>query len=82
MSLVIVIVIGFSVGLLARAIMPGRYPLGCIMTVLLGLSGALIGKFLGEATGLSVEGQPASFALSLLGALIVLFLFNQLKEKR
>lgn len=81
MSLIITIVIGFVVGLLARAIMPGKDALGFILTTLLGIAGALLGKYLGQAMGLYTADQPAGFFMSLLGALIILFIYNLFVKK-
>lgn len=81
MSLIVTILIGFIVGLLARAIMPGKDAIGLILTTLLGIGGALIGKYLGQGLGLYTEDQPAGFFMSLLGALILLFIYNLLRKK-
>lgn len=81
MSWIISIIIGFVVGLLARAIMPGRDAMGIIMTTLLGVGGALIGRFIGQALGWYSEDQPVGFLMSLVGALILLFIYNRIKVK-
>lgn len=77
------IIIGFIVGLLARAIMPGRDPAGFIVTTLLGIGGALVGKFIGQGLGLYHPDQPAGFFMSLVGALVILFIYHlATKNKR
>lgn len=76
MSIIITIVIGFIVGLIARALMPGNNAAGFIVTTLLGIGGALVGKFLGQEMGLYKQDEPAGFFMSLLGALVILFLFH------
>lgn len=81
MGIISSIIIGFFVGLFARALMPGKDIAGFIMTTLLGIGGALVGKFLGQALGLYVEGQPAGFFMSLLGAMIILFLYHLFGKK-
>lgn len=81
MSIISTIFIGLIVGLFARALMPGKDVLGLIMTTLLGIGGALVGKFIGQVLGLYVEGQPAGFFMSLIGAMILLFLYNHLRTK-
>lgn len=73
MSIIATIIIGFVVGLIARALMPGRDIAGFILTTLLGIGGAFLGKFMGQAMGLYKEGEGAGFFMSLLGALIILF---------
>jgi len=74
------IIIGFIVGLFARALMPGRDVQGFIMTTLLGIGGALVGRFLGQGVGLYTPDQQAGFFMSLLGAMILLFLYNNFKK--
>lgn len=78
MGIISTIVIGFVVGLFARAIVPGKDISGFIMTTLLGIAGALVGKFLGQSIGLYVEGQQAGFFMSLIGAMILLFIYQKL----
>lgn len=74
MGVISTIIIGFVVGLIARLLMPGRDAAGFILTTLLGIGGAFIGKYLGMAMGIYNEGDPAGFFMSLFGALILLFL--------
>lgn len=76
MGLILTIIIGFIVGLIARAIMPGRDAMGFILTTLLGIGGALLGKFLGVALGLYKEEDVAGFFMSLIGAVIILLIYN------
>ena len=81
MSLIITILIGFVVGLIARAIMPGKDLSGFILTSLLGIGGALVGTFIGQALGLYQEGQPAGFFMSILGALFILFIYHLFRRQ-
>lgn len=76
MSIIWVIIIGFIVGLLARALMPGKNPTGFIMTTLLGIGGAVVGKYTGQVLGLYKEDEPAGFFMSLIGALLLLFIYH------
>lgn len=76
MHIIGTIVIGFIVGLFARAIMPGKNAMGFILTTLLGIGGAFIGGYLGQVLGFYSEGQPAGFFMSLLGAVIILFIYE------
>ena len=76
------VIVGFFVGLIARAIMPGGDKMGFIMTTLLGIVGSLVGGVIGGVVSKPKEGSkfhPAGFILSILGALIVLFLWNKLR---
>jgi uncharacterized membrane protein YeaQ/YmgE (transglycosylase-associated protein family) len=66
------IVIGFVIGLLARAVMPGRDPAGFIITTVIGIAGALVGSFIGRALGFYAQGEPAGLIISVLGAILLL----------
>jgi len=70
------IVFGFVVGLIARALMPGRDPLGLIGTTVLGIVGALIAGWLGQAFGWYGPNDGAGFVSATLGAIIVLALYH------
>ena len=72
MSILAWIVIGLIVGALAKLVMPGRDPGGMIVTILLGIGGALLGGALGRALGLYEPGQPAGWIISILGAIVIL----------
>ena len=81
MSIIWTIIIGFVVGLIARALMPGRDAMGFIITTLLGIGGAIVGQFLGQGLGMYREGEPVGFIMSLLGALILLFIYNYFRRR-
>lgn len=68
-------IFGLIIGLIARAVMPGRQHLGLIMTMLLGVIGAWVGGIIGRATGMYAPGHPAGFLMALVGAVIVLFIY-------
>ena len=76
------IIFGLVIGLLARLIMPGRDPGGCLITVLLGIAGAVLGGFMGRAVGLYGPEHPAGFFMSLLGAVLLLWLYRQFVVRR
>ncbi|HTY62610.1 MAG TPA: GlsB/YeaQ/YmgE family stress response membrane protein [Acidobacteriota bacterium] len=74
------IIVGFAVGLIARAIMPGAQHLGFILTTILGIAGSLVGGLIGRVISKPKEGakfHAAGFILSVAGALILLFLWKQ-----
>jgi len=81
MSIIWTIVIGFIVGLVARAVMPGEQKLGFVLTTVLGVAGALVAGYLGQAIGWYQAGQGAGFIGSVAGALIVLFGYGLLAKK-
>jgi uncharacterized membrane protein YeaQ/YmgE (transglycosylase-associated protein family) len=76
MSILGWIVFGLIVGIVGKLRMSGRDPGGFIITILLGIAGALVGGFLGRAMGLYGEGEPAGFVMAVLGSIILLFLYR------
>jgi uncharacterized membrane protein YeaQ/YmgE (transglycosylase-associated protein family) len=70
------ILIGFAVGLIARAVMPGRDDLNVGWTTALGITGALLGSVIGQAMGLYAQNEPAGLVVSVLGAIVVLGIYR------
>jgi uncharacterized membrane protein YeaQ/YmgE (transglycosylase-associated protein family) len=71
------IVIGLLAGGIAKLLMPGRDPGGCIITILLGIAGALLAGFLGRAVGWYVPGDAgAGFIAAIVGAFVLLFIYR------
>ncbi|HWK60257.1 MAG TPA: GlsB/YeaQ/YmgE family stress response membrane protein [Eoetvoesiella sp.] len=81
MGIISMIVVGFIVGLIARAIMPGEQKLGIILTVILGIVGSLVAGYLGAAVGLYAPGEGAGWIGSIVGAIIVLFVYGLIAKK-
>lgn len=71
------ILFGLIVGVVAKLIMPGRDPGGLIVTILLGIAGALVGGFLGRLLGWYQPGEPAGFLMATLGAILLLFAYRK-----
>ena len=76
------IFIGLIVGALAKLVMPGRDPGGIIVTILIGIAGSFVGTFIGRAVGLYRHGQGAGFIMSLLGAILLLWLYRVFVARR
>ena len=76
------IVFGLIVGAIAKLLMPGRDPGGWIVTILLGIAGALVGGWLGRVAGWYGPNEPAGFLMSVLGAIILLALYRMLFARR
>ena len=76
------LIIGLIVGAIAKLIMPGRDPGGCIVTILLGIAGSFVGTFIGRALGLYRSGQGAGFIMSVLGAVLVLWIYRMIVARR
>lgn len=79
MGIIGMIVIGFIVGLVARAILPGTQALGFILTALLGIAGSFVAGYLGQAMGLYEAGEGAGFVGSVIGAMVLLFIVGKIK---
>ena len=73
--------IGLIVGALAKFVMPGKDPGGILVTMAIGIAGSLVAGFLGRAIGWYKEGQSAGFLMSLLGAVLLLWLYRLYKAK-
>ena len=80
-SLIWTIVIGFVVGLVARALKPGEDKLGILMTSILGIVGAFAASFIGQTMGWYSKGEPAGFIAAVVGAVLLLFVYGMLKKK-
>ena len=76
------IVFGLVIGLIAKLLMPGRDPGGFVVTMLLGIAGALVGGFIGRAMGFYGPNQSAGWLMSILGAIILLALYRVLIRRR
>ena len=76
------IVFGLVVGIIAKLVTPGRDPGGFIVTILLGIAGALLGGFIGQATGFYGPNEPAGWLMSIGGAILLLVLYRMVARRR
>ena len=81
MALIGAIIIGFFAGLIARAIHPGDDKAGFILTTALGIVGSLVATYGGQLLGLYPKGASAGFIASVIGAIIVLFIYNMIAKR-
>ena len=81
MGIISAIVIGLIVGLVARLIKPGDDAMGWIKTILVGIGGALLATYGGQALGLYQAGQGAGFIGSVVGAVVLLLILAMLSKK-
>ena len=77
-----IILIGLVVGLLARFLKPGNDRMGLIMTVLLGIAGALLAGWIGQRMHWYQPGQPAGFIGAILGAILILIVVGLVRRRR
>jgi len=76
------IIFGLVVGAIAKLVMPGKDPGGFVVTILLGIAGAMVGGFIGRVLGLYQEGQAAGYIMSILGAIALLLLYRLVLRRR
>jgi uncharacterized membrane protein YeaQ/YmgE (transglycosylase-associated protein family) len=76
------IVFGLVVGIIAKLLTPGKDPGGIIVTMLLGVAGALLGGFIGKAMGFYGPEQPAGWLMSIGGAVLLLLLYRLIARRR
>jgi uncharacterized membrane protein YeaQ/YmgE (transglycosylase-associated protein family) len=73
---------GLVVGVVGKLLMPGRDPGGFVITILLGIAGALVGGFLGRMLGFYREGDPVGFIMAVIGSIVLLLLYRAIAGRR
>jgi uncharacterized membrane protein YeaQ/YmgE (transglycosylase-associated protein family) len=81
MHFIWMVIVGFVVGLIARALLPGDQKLGLIMTAVLGIVGSFVAGYIGQAVGWYQAGEGAGFIGSVVGAIVVLLVYTKLVHK-
>jgi len=76
------ILFGLIVGAIAKLLMPGKDPGGIIVTMVLGIVGALFGGFIGRAMGMYTANESAGIFMSIIGAVVVLFIYRMIVGRR
>jgi uncharacterized membrane protein YeaQ/YmgE (transglycosylase-associated protein family) len=83
MGIIWTIIIGFVVGVIAKFLKPGNNePSGFILTTILGIVGAFVASYLGQAVGIYQAGQGAGFIGAIVGAVIVLWIWGMLTKNK
>ncbi len=80
MSIIATLIIGLLAGIVAKLLMPGRDPGGFIVTMLLGIAGAFVATYLGQAIGWYQAGQAAGFIGAVVGAVIILIVYRLVRR--
>jgi uncharacterized membrane protein YeaQ/YmgE (transglycosylase-associated protein family) len=75
------IFVGLLVGVVAKLLLPGRDPGGVVITILIGIAGSIIAGFIGRSIGWYTAGEPVGFIASILGAIVLLFLYRAVAGK-
>jgi uncharacterized membrane protein YeaQ/YmgE (transglycosylase-associated protein family) len=81
MSIIWMLLVGLIVGAIAKLLMPGKDPGGFLITMLVGVAGAVLAGFLGRSVGWYREGEPAGFIASVIGAIVLLALYRMVARK-
>ena len=82
MAILSTLLVGLIVGAIAKLLMPGKDPGGFIITILLGIAGAFIATYIGQAIGWYKAGQPAGWIMSVIGAMILLLLYRLVFKRK
>ncbi len=82
LSILWTILIGFVVGLVARAIKPGNDKLSLLWTMILGVGGSLLAKYVGQGLGWYQEGEPAGFIASVVFAIVLLAIYVAVRKNK
>lgn len=75
------ILIGLVVGVIAKLLMPGKDPGGILTAIVIGIAGSIGATFLGQAIGWYKQGQSAGFMMSVLGAVLILWIYRLVKRR-
>jgi uncharacterized membrane protein YeaQ/YmgE (transglycosylase-associated protein family) len=82
MSIIWTLIIGLLAGIVAKLLMPGRDPAGFIITILLGIAGAFLATWLGQAIGWYEAGEGAGFIGAVVGAVLILIIYRMIARRR
>jgi len=82
MEIIGTIIIGLVAGVIAKLLLPGKDPGGCIITILLGIAGAFVATYLGKFLGIYEPGETAGFIGAVIGAVIILLLYRMFLKRK
>ena len=82
MEIIGTLIVGLIAGVIAKLLMPGKDPGGCIITILLGIAGAFVATYLGKLLGIYEPGETAGFIGAIIGAVIILWLYRMFLGKK
>jgi uncharacterized membrane protein YeaQ/YmgE (transglycosylase-associated protein family) len=82
MAIITTIIVGLVIGLIAKFIMPGKDPGGWIVTIIIGIAGATVGTLIGRALGMYEPGESAGWIISVLGAILLLWIYRLVTKRR
>lgn len=76
------IIVGLIAGVVAKLLLPGKDPGGCIITILLGIAGAFVATYLGKLLGIYEPGETAGFIGAVIGAVIILLFYRMFLKRK
>jgi len=82
MDILYAILIGLVTGVIAKFLMPGRDPGGFVITTIIGISGAILAKLIGQSLGWYEAGESVGFVAAIVGAILLLFLYRTIRGRR
>jgi uncharacterized membrane protein YeaQ/YmgE (transglycosylase-associated protein family) len=82
MEIIGTIIVGLIAGVIAKLLLPGKDPGGCIITILLGIAGAFVATYLGKLLGIYEPGETAGFIGAVIGAVIILLLYRMFLKRK
>jgi uncharacterized membrane protein YeaQ/YmgE (transglycosylase-associated protein family) len=82
MEIIGTLVIGLIAGAVAKLLMPGKDPGGCIITILLGIAGAFVATYLGKLLGIYEPGEAAGFIGAVIGAVLILWVYRIIVKRK
>ena len=82
MEIIGTLVIGLIAGVVAKLLMPGKDPGGCIITILIGIAGAFVATYLGKFLGIYEPGETAGFIGAVIGAVLILWVYRILVKRK
>ncbi len=82
MHLLYTLLVGLLIGAVAKLLMPGKDPGGCIITTLIGIAGSAVGSYLGQLLGFYRYGHPAGFIGAVIGAMVLLLVYRMILGKQ
>ncbi len=82
MEIIGTLIIGLIAGFVAKLLLPGKDPGGCIITMLLGVAGAFVATYLGQFLGIYKQGDTAGFIGAVIGSVIILLMYRLFLKKK
>ncbi|MDP2303779.1 MAG: GlsB/YeaQ/YmgE family stress response membrane protein [Ignavibacteria bacterium] len=82
MEIIGTLVVGLIAGVIAKLLLPGKDPGGCIITILLGIGGAFVATYLGKFLGIYEPGETAGFIGAVIGAVIILLFYRMFLKRK